>query len=132
MVPTFHRIGPAALLRSRQPPLNQSADRDDDARRSDQLNGSFPAFIYRRERWCLLPVLLGVVLASFRSMVGRMLRVAVGGVGVMRCLLMIAALVMLGGFSVMARGVLVVIGSARMVLCTLVLGRHGLSSSGCR
>ena len=72
-----------------------------------------------------------MVLAGFGRVVRRMLRMSVRGVGVMCRLFMVAALVMLGSFPMVACRVLVMIGSARVVLSTLVLGRHGLCSSGC-
>jgi hypothetical protein len=72
----------------------------------------------------VLSVMLGVVAAGFGVMFFGMAGVAVGGVGVMRGLFVIAGFVMLGGFAVMLRRVLVVFGGLVMVLDACVVA-HG-------
>lgn len=59
------------------------------------------------------------------------LRVTVRSVSVVSGLLMVAALVMLRGFPMMAGGMLVMVSSVGVVLRAFVLGCHGLRSSGC-
>ena len=58
----------------------------------------------------MLAVLLGVVPARLYMMMLGVAGMAVGGVRMMRRLLVIAGLVMLGGFPMMLGGVLVVLG----------------------
>jgi hypothetical protein len=77
-----------------------------------------------RSKILVLSVMLGVVAASFGVMLFGMTGVAVGGVGVMRGLFVIAGVVMLGGFAVMLRRVLVVFGGLVMVLDACVVA-HG-------
>jgi hypothetical protein len=72
----------------------------------------------------VLSVMLGVVAAGFGVMLFGMAGMAVGGVGVMRGLFVIAGFMMLGGFAVMLRRVLVVLGGLVMVLDACVVA-HG-------
>ena len=60
--------------------------------------------------------MLGVVAARLDVMMFGVAGMAVGGVGVMRGLLVIAGLVVLGGFTVMLGGVFVVLGGLVVVL----------------
>ena len=60
--------------------------------------------------------MLGVVTARLDVMMFCVAGMAVGGVGVMRGLLVIAGFVVLGGFAVMLRCVFVVLGGLVMVL----------------
>ena len=60
--------------------------------------------------------MLGVVTARLDMMMFGMAGMAVGGVGVMGRLLVIAGFVVLGGFTVMLGGVFVVFGSLVMML----------------
>lgn len=77
----------------------------------------------------LLAVLLRVVLTGLRGVMGRVLSVSVRRMRMMGRLLVIAALVMLGGFAMMAGGVFMMVSSVGVVLCTLVLCGHGSLSS---
>jgi hypothetical protein len=74
----------------------------------------------------VLSVMLGVVAAGFGVMFFGMAGVAVGGVGVMRGLFVIAGFMMLGGFAVMLRRVLVVFGGLVMVLDACVVAHDSL------
>jgi hypothetical protein len=65
----------------------------------------------------MLAVVLGVVTAGFGMMLFGVAGVAVSGVGVMRGLLVIAGLVMLGGFAVMPGSMFVVL--RRLVMMVL-------------
>jgi hypothetical protein len=65
---------------------------------------------------------LGMVLFGMAGM-------AVGGVGVVRGLLVIAGLMMLGGFAMMLGGMFVVFGSLMMVLDACVVAHILLSRS---
>ena len=60
--------------------------------------------------------MLGVVTARLDMMMFGVAGVAVGGVGVMRGLLVIAGFVVLGGFAMMLGGVFVMLGGLVMVL----------------
>jgi hypothetical protein len=74
----------------------------------------------------MLSVLLGVVAAGFGVMLFGMAGMAVGGVGVVRGLFVIAGFVMLGGFAVMLRCVLVMFGGLVMVLDACVVAHDSL------
>jgi hypothetical protein len=63
----------------------------------------------------VLAVMLGVVTAGFDVMMFGMAGMAVGAMGVVRRFFMIARFVVLGGFAVMLRCVLVMFGSLVMV-----------------
>jgi hypothetical protein len=72
----------------------------------------------------VLSVMLGVVAAGFGVMLFGMAGMAVGGVGVVRRLIVIAGFMMLGGFAVMLRRVLVMFGGLVMMLDACVVA-HG-------
>jgi hypothetical protein len=75
---------------------------------------------------------LGVMPARLVVMMLGMAGMAMGAVGVMRRLLMIAGFMMLGGFAVMLRGMLMVLGSLMVVLYAFVVAHvfsPGLSCS---
>lgn len=72
-------------------------------------------------------VFVSVVLACFIGVMPRMGRMAVGCVGMVRGLLVVATLMMLGGFAMMSSSMLMVLGRLCVVLCTSML-RHGVSS----
>ena len=59
-------------------------------------------------------------------MVGRVRRMAVGGMRVMRGLLVVAVIVMLGGFAMMMGGVLVVLRGGAMMFSAFVCRHDGL------
>jgi hypothetical protein len=69
-------------------------------------------------------VSLDVGLGGFTRMVRRVVVMSVGYMGVMRCLLVIAAFVMLGSFPVMTGGLLMMISGLRVMLCCFF--RHSL------
>jgi len=64
----------------------------------------------------VLAVMLGVMTAGLGMMLFGMAGMAVSGMGVVRGLLVIAGLVVLGGFAVMLGGVFVMLGGLVMVL----------------
>jgi hypothetical protein len=64
----------------------------------------------------VLAVMLGVMTARLDMMMFGVAGMAVGGVGVMRGLLVIAGFMVLGGFTVMLGGVFVVFGGLVMML----------------
>jgi len=64
----------------------------------------------------MFAVVLGVMTARLGMMLLGMAGMAVGGVGVMRRLLVIAGFVMLGGFAVVLGGVFVMFGSLVMMV----------------
>lgn len=70
--------------------------------------------------------MLGVVTACLGVVMIGMRGVTVRRMGVVRCLLVIAAVVVLGGLAVMMSGFLVVLGRLVVVLRSLM--RHGLFS----
>jgi hypothetical protein len=75
---------------------------------------------------------LGVMPARLVMMMLGMAGMAMGAVGMMRRLLVIAGFMMFGGFAVMLRGMLVVLGSLVMVLYAFVVAHvfsPGLSCS---
>jgi hypothetical protein len=72
----------------------------------------------------VLSVMLGVVAAGFGVMLFGMAGMAVGGVGVVGRLIVIAGFMMLGGFAVMLRRVLVMFGGLVMMLDACVVA-HG-------
>jgi hypothetical protein len=74
----------------------------------------------------MLAVLLGVMTARLGVMLLGLAGMAMGAVGVMRRLLVIAGLMVPGGFAVMPRGVFVVFGSLLMVLDACVLAHVAL------
>ena len=74
----------------------------------------------------VLAVMLSVMTAGLDMMMFGMAGMAVGAVGVVRRLLVIAGFMMLGGFTMMFRGVFVVFGS----LVVLVFGHEILV--GCK
>ncbi len=61
--------------------------------------------------WLFVAVLVSVVLAGFFGVMNRVHMMAMGDVGVMPGLFMIARLVMLGGREMVFRGVTMVLGS---------------------
>jgi hypothetical protein len=69
----------------------------------------------------VVAVVLGVVTARLDVMMFGVAGMAMGGVGVMGGLLVIASLVVLGGFAVMLGGVFVVLGSLVMVVDACVV-----------
>jgi hypothetical protein len=70
---------------------------------------------------------LGVMPARLVMMMLGMAGMAMGAMGVMRRLLVIAGFVMFGGFAVMLRGMLMVLGSLVMVLYAFVVAHVFLS-----
>ncbi|MDH2380291.1 hypothetical protein [Bradyrhizobium sp. CER78] len=74
----------------------------------------------------VLAVVLGVMPARFGVVVLGMAGVTMGAVGVMRRLLVIALLVVLGGFAVMTRRVLVMLGCLVMMLNACVVAHDDL------
>jgi hypothetical protein len=77
--------------------------------------------------WLLIvAVVFGVMAARLGMVFFSVAGMAVGGVGVVRRFLMIAGFVMLGSFTVMLRGVLVVFGSLVMMLDACMVA-HGVS-----
>ncbi|MES5487114.1 hypothetical protein QMZ05_30545 [Bradyrhizobium sp. INPA03-11B] len=71
-------------------------------------------------------VMLGVMPARFGVVMLGMAGVAMGAVGVVRRLLVIALLVVLGGFAVMTRRVLVMLGCLVMMLNACVVAHDDL------
>jgi hypothetical protein len=78
----------------------------------------------------VLTVMLGVMTAGFDMMVFGMAGMAMGAVGVMRRLFVIAGFMMLGGFAVMLRRMFVVFGGLVMMLDACVFA-HGALPVGC-
>jgi len=72
----------------------------------------------------VLAVVLGVVTAGFGMMLFGVAGVAVSGVGVMRRLLVIAGLMVLGGFAVMPGGMFVVFGRLVMMVLDACVVAH--------
>ena len=70
-------------------------------------------------------MVLGVVLARLGAVVRGVLGMPMGAVRVVGGLLVMSALVVLGGLTVMLRGVLVMLGSLVVVIGTLMLVGHG-------
>ena len=70
--------------------------------------------------------MLGVMLARLAGVMGGMVRMAVGGMGVMRRLLMRIGPVVLGGLAMMLGGVLVMLGRGIVMFDDLVLGHDDL------
>lgn len=66
------------------------------------------------------PVLVSVVLPGFAGMISRVQRMSVRDMGVMPGLLMIARLMVFGGFAVMFGRLFVMLGGLMMMLCSLV------------
>jgi hypothetical protein len=71
-------------------------------------------------------VMLGVVTAGLDMMVFGMAGMAMGAVGVMRRLFVIAGLMVFGRFAVMLRGVFVMFGGLVMVLYACVIAHNAL------
>jgi hypothetical protein len=69
----------------------------------------------------VLAVMLGVMTAGLDMMMFGMAGMAVGAVGVVRRLLVIAGFMMLGGFAMMLCGVLVMFGSLVMMVDACVV-----------
>jgi hypothetical protein len=78
----------------------------------------------------VLTVMLGVMTAGFDVMMLGMAGMTVGAVGVVRSLVMVACLVMPGGFAVVLRRVLMMLGGLVMVLDACVVA-HGALPVGC-
>jgi hypothetical protein len=72
----------------------------------------------------VLAVVLGVMLARLAGVMGGVVRMAVGGMGVMGRLLMRIGLVVLGGLAMVLGGVLVMFSRSVVMLDDLFLG-HG-------
>jgi hypothetical protein len=66
------------------------------------------------------------MLGSFAAVVGRVRRMAVGGMGVMRGFLVVAVIVMLGCFAMMMGGGLVVLRGSAMMVSAFVCRHDGL------
>jgi hypothetical protein len=79
----------------------------------------------------VLAVVSGVVTARLDLMVFGVAGVTVSGVGVMRCLLMIAGFMMSGGLAVMAGGMFVMFGGLVMMLDMGVFTHGALPVRGC-
>jgi hypothetical protein len=75
-------------------------------------------------------VLLGVMTAGLDMMVFGMAGMAMGAVGVVRCLFVIAGLMVFGRFAVMLRGVFVVFGGLVMMFDAFVVV-HDFSPGWC-
>jgi hypothetical protein len=69
---------------------------------------------------------VGVMLAGFLGVVLGVDAVAIGDVGVMGRLVMLAVGMELGGFAMMDRGLLVMVGGVLVMLGTLMVVGHGL------
>jgi hypothetical protein len=67
-------------------------------------------------------MLVGMVLGGLRRVVARMGRMAVGGMRVVCCLLVMAGIVVLRSFTMMVGCVLVVLGGGSVMLSTFVSG----------
>jgi len=78
----------------------------------------------------MLAVVLGVVTARLDVMMFGVAGMTIGGVGVMGGLLVIASLVVLGGFAVMLGGVFMVLGCLVMVVDACVVAHVSLSRVG--
>lgn len=74
--------------------------------------------------------MLGVLLGRVRVMIGRVQRVAVRDLGMMRGLLVIAGLVMLGGFAMMLGGMLVVMRGVLVMFVNLMIAHRFRSLTG--
>jgi hypothetical protein len=74
----------------------------------------------------VLAVPLGVMPARLHMMMLRMAGMAMGGVGMMRCLLVIAGLVMLGGLPMMPCCMLMMLGRLLVMLHALMLAHISL------
>ena len=74
----------------------------------------------------MLAVVLGVMLARLAGVMGGVVRMAVGGMGMMRRLLMRIGLMVLGGLAMMLGGMLVMLGRGIVMLDDLVLGHDDL------
>ena len=70
--------------------------------------------------------MLGVMLARLARVMGGVVRMAVGGMGMMSRLLMRIAFMMFGGFTVVLGGMLVMLGRGIVMLDDLVLGHDDL------
>jgi hypothetical protein len=76
--------------------------------------------------------MLGVRLGRFRGVMRCVMKMPLGGVGVVRGRLVIIGFVVLGGFAMMSGGVFVVFGCLGMMLCCLLGHRSSLRfNSGC-
>jgi hypothetical protein len=73
-----------------------------------------------RLRWARLLVMLSVVLRGLVAMMGRMQSMRMRDMGVMSRLLVIAFFVVLGRFTMMVRGSLMMLGRGLVVAATLV------------
>jgi hypothetical protein len=74
-------------------------------------------------------MMFGVVLGGFMSVMGRVQAVRMRDMGVMPGLFVVPGLVVLGSFTMMVGGVLVMLGGGLMVAATLVVRRAHLGSS---
>jgi hypothetical protein len=74
----------------------------------------------------VLRVMLGVMTAGFGVVFFGMAGMAMGGMGVVRGLFVIAGFMMLGGFAVMLRCVLVMFGGLVMMLDACVVAHDSL------
>jgi hypothetical protein len=72
----------------------------------------------------VLAVMLGVMPAGLDMMMFGMAGMTVGAVGVVRRLLVIAGLMMLGGFAMVLRGVLVMFGGLVMMVLDACVFAH--------
>jgi hypothetical protein len=75
-------------------------------------------------------VQLGVVTARLGVMLFGVTGVPVGGVGMMRCLLVVAGLMVLGGLAMVFGGVLVMFGSLLVMFHALMLAHVALPVAG--
>jgi hypothetical protein len=71
-------------------------------------------------------VFLGVMLGGFAAVVGCVRRMAVGRMGVMGGFLVVAVIVMLGGFAMVVRGVVVVLRGGAMMFSAFMCRHDGL------
>jgi hypothetical protein len=78
----------------------------------------------------MLAVMSGVVAARLDVVMFGMAGMAVGGVGVVRRLFVIAGFVMLGGFTVMLRGMLVMLGGLVVMIGVGVFAHVALPVCG--
>ena len=70
--------------------------------------------------------MLGVMLARLAGVMSGVVRMAVGGMGMMRRFLMRIGLMVLGGLAMMLGGMLVMLGGGSVMLDDLVLGHDDL------
>jgi hypothetical protein len=78
----------------------------------------------------VLNMMLGVMPARVLAMFARVAGMAGGSAGVVACLFMIAVLVVVGGFAMMMRRLIMMIGRVAMMFGAFML-KHFVSPDGC-